>query len=67
MSKNKRVVVARRNALQDRIDHLQPRSIDCKEIRLLALQPIKAGYDVIIAHGSSPQVGRIVLASSARR
>ena len=38
------------------IDHLQPRAIDCRKNTAVSIAAlIKAGYDVIIAHGE-PQV-----------
>src|SRR5699024_5063171 len=63
---NKKVVVALGgNALQD------PDRPPTSEEQLKAAQKtaksivslVKAGYEVILAHGNGPQVGRIVLAS----
>ncbi len=66
MSKNKRVVVALGgNALQDpdRPPTAEEQLIAAKNTAVSIAALIKAGYDVIIAHGNGPQVGRIVLAS----
>lgn len=63
---NKRVVVALGgNALQDP-DRPATSAEQLKSAKLTAksiVELIKAGYEVILAHGNGPQVGRIVLAS----
>ena len=62
----KRVVVALGgNALQDpnRPPTSEEQLASAKHTALSIVSLIKAGYDVIIAHGNGPQVGRIVLAS----
>ncbi|MCR1899495.1 carbamate kinase [Irregularibacter muris] len=63
---NKRVVVALGgNALQDpdRPPTSEEQLIAAKNTAVSIVSLIKAGYDVILAHGNGPQVGRIVLAS----
>jgi carbamate kinase len=63
---NKRVVVALGgNALQDpdRPPTSEEQLASAKHTAISIVSLIKAGYDVIIAHGNGPQVGRIVLAS----
>ncbi len=63
---SKRVVVALGgNALQDpdRPPTSEEQLASAKHTAVSIVSLIKAGYDVIIAHGNGPQVGRIVLAS----
>ena len=63
---NKRVVVALGgNALQDpdRPPTSEEQLASAKHTAVSIVSLIKAGYEVIIAHGNGPQVGRIVLAS----
>lgn len=63
---NKRVVVALGgNALQDpdRPPTSEEQLASAKHTAISIVSLIKAGYEVIIAHGNGPQVGRIVLAS----
>jgi carbamate kinase len=63
---SKRVVVALGgNALQDpdRPPTSEEQLAAAKNTAVSIVALIKAGYDVIIAHGNGPQVGRIVLAS----
>ena len=63
---NKRVVVALGgNALQDpdRPPTSEEQLVAAKNTAVSIVSLIKAGYDVILAHGNGPQVGRIVLAS----